>query len=81
MKFKSTVFKSGDLVLCIKGAVATYKISCDPRMGPVQFDRYIEVNGVHVFLGYVDESRYNGYFLSPHDCRIYICFKRNFKPA
>jgi hypothetical protein len=81
MKQISTEFKTGDLMKCIESEVATYKISHDPRIGPIEFERYVGVSGVHVFLGYVDGSRNNGYFLSARDGRIYICFRGNFRLA
>lgn len=81
MKLMRTEFKTGDLVFCANQEVATYKISHDPRVGPIQFERYVEVCGPHVFLGYIDGSKNNGYFLSAREGRIYICFRGNFKLA
>lgn len=81
MRRMSTEFKTGDLVFCADHEVATYKISHDPRIGPIQFERYVGVSGVHVFLGYIDGSKNNGYFLNARDGRIYICFRGNFRLA
>lgn len=81
MKLMNTEFKTGDLVFCADHEVATYKISHDPRICPIQFERYVETSGAHVFLGYIDGSKNNGYFLNAREGRIYICFRESFKLA
>lgn len=81
MKLMRTEFKTGDLVFCANQEVATYTISHPPCIGPIQFKRYVEVSGAYVFLGCIDGSKNNGYFLSVRESRIYICFRGNFKLA